>query len=117
MLNAARARAYRHRLAAQLAAWKLAHPLRYQRAIQATVLVVAMIAGSAAWYIGSALYHLPSKEAVGRIGDMNQATAVFDRENQIAFTIFKEQRIDVPLDRVSPMLVKAVISTEDQRFY
>ena len=52
-----------------------------------------------------------------RIGEMAQATTIFDAADQPAFTIFKEQRIEVPIERVSPNLIKAVISVEDQRFY
>src|SRR6185295_1013919 len=36
---------------------------------------------------------------------------------QLAFTIYKEQRIEVPLGEVSPNLVKALVAVEDQRFY
>ena len=37
---------------------------------------------------------LPDKEAIARIGQMDQATAVYDDRDQLAFTIFKEQRMD-----------------------
>ena len=50
-------------------------------------------------------------------GEMDQATAVYDASDQLAFTIFKEQRIDVPLAQISPNLVKALLAIEDQRFY
>jgi penicillin-binding protein 1A len=52
-----------------------------------------------------------------RIGEMDQATAVFDDKDHLAFTIFKEQRIDVQLSAVSPNLTKAITSIEDQRFF
>ena len=39
----------------------------------------------------------PTRRAMRRIGEMDQATAVFDENDRLAFTIFKEQRIDVPL--------------------
>lgn len=60
---------------------------------------------------------LPDTEAIRRIGEMDQATAVYDATDTIAFTIYKEQRIDVPLTEVSPRLVQALIAIEDQRFY
>ena len=41
-----------------------------------------------------------------RIGEMDQATAVFDDKDQLAFTIFKEQRIEVPLSEISPNLIQ-----------
>src|SRR5262249_33844920 len=60
---------------------------------------------------------LPDQSAIGRIGDMDQATAVYDDGDRLAFTIFKEQRIEVPLTQISPNLVQAVLAIEDQRFY
>jgi penicillin-binding protein 1A len=60
---------------------------------------------------------LPDDAALSKIGDMDQATAVFDASDQLAFTIYKEQRIDVPITQMSPHLIRAIISTEDQRFY
>jgi penicillin-binding protein 1A len=80
--------------------------------VAAAVALVATI-----WFIGSLRSSLPSPDAFQRIGEMNQATAVFDGSDQLAFTIFKEQRIEVPLDQISPNLVKAVLSIEDQQFY
>jgi 1A family penicillin-binding protein len=60
---------------------------------------------------------LPNLDALRRIGEMDQATAVFDASDRLAFTIYKEQRIDVPLEEVSPHLLRALIAIEDQRFY
>ena len=51
------------------------------------------------------------------MGDMVQSTTIFDASDRPAFTIFKEQRIEVPLEKVSQNLIKAVISVEDQRFF
>ena len=39
------------------------------------------------------------------------------RLSTAAETILKEQRIEVPLKEISPNLITAVISVEDQRFY
>jgi len=72
---------------------------------------------AAAWFVVSLRRDLPDVEALRRIGEMDQATAVFDREDHLAFTIFKEQRIDVPLAQVSPNLKNAILAIEDQRFY
>jgi penicillin-binding protein 1A len=60
---------------------------------------------------------LPDDAALSRIGEMDQATAVFDASDELAFTIFKEQRIDVPLSQMSPRLIAALLAIEDQRFY
>jgi 1A family penicillin-binding protein len=69
------------------------------------------------WFIVGLRSGLPGPDALRRIGEMDQATAVYDASDNLAFTIFKEQRIEVPLKQVSPNLVKAVIAIEDQRFY
>src|SRR4029079_2339953 len=55
--------------------------------------------------------------AVGGLGDMAQATTILDASDRPAFTIYKEQRLEIPLDKMSPNLIKAVTSVEDQRFY
>src|SRR5204863_9898850 len=60
---------------------------------------------------------LPDANAIRRIGDMDQSTAVYDNADRLAFTIFEEQRIAVPLSSVSPKLLQALIAIEDQRFY
>ena len=48
---------------------------------------------------------------------MSQATTLLDAHDQRAFTIYREQRIEVPLSRMSPHLVRAIVAVEDQRFY
>ena len=48
---------------------------------------------------------------------MAQSTTLFDAHDRPVFTIYKEQRIEVPLNRISPHLVRALVSMEDQRFY
>jgi len=60
---------------------------------------------------------LPDETAVTRIGVMDQATAVYDSSDALAFTIYKEQRIDVPLSAVSPNVLHALLAIEDQHFY
>ena len=56
--------------------------------------------------------------ALKPIGDMAQATTLLDASDKPAFTIFKEQRLEVPLERMSRRtLIKAVVAVEDQRFY
>jgi penicillin-binding protein 1A len=66
----------------------------------------------------SSLRHgLPDEAAIRRIGEMPQATSVFDRSDALAFTIFREQRIEVPLAQVSPRVQAAIVAIEDRRFY
>jgi penicillin-binding protein 1A len=60
---------------------------------------------------------LPDKEAIARIGQMDQATAIYDDHDQIVFSIFKQQRMDASLSSVSPHLIHAILAIEDQHFY
>ncbi len=60
---------------------------------------------------------LPGRDAIRDLGEMPQATMFFDAHDEHVFQIFDERRIEVPLESVSPHLVKALIALEDQRFY
>jgi 1A family penicillin-binding protein len=86
-----------------------------------TIAVLAMVlffaGGWLAWFAWDLTRGLPTRQALGGIGDMLLSTTIFDARDRPVFTIFKEQRIEVPLNKVSPNLVKAVIAIEDQRFY
>jgi penicillin-binding protein 1A len=56
-------------------------------------------------------------DAARRDQTASQSTVVFDRQNRQVFSFFVEQRVDVPLDRVSPHMIDALIAVEDRRFY
>jgi 1A family penicillin-binding protein len=85
--------------------------------------VAALVAAVIASVIGAACYNqvgitsLPARSEIQRIGAMAQATTILDAHDRRAFTIYREQRLDVPLSRISPHLVRAVLAIEDQRFY
>ena len=72
------------------------------------------VALRAAWGVASELVHADS---LAEIGTHPQATVVYDRHQRPAFTFFFEQRIDVPLDRVSPHMIQALLAVEDRRFF
>jgi 1A family penicillin-binding protein len=85
--------------------------------IATIALLVFMTGGWALWFSYELTAGLPDKKALKGIGDMFQATTVLDAADKPAFTIFKEQRLEIPIEKVSPNLIKAVVSVEDQRFY
>jgi len=91
------------------------------RALAATIAVLAVAvlssAGWVAWFAYDLTTGLPNRAALRDMGDMVQSTTIFDASDRPAFTIFKEQRIEVPLERVSQNVINAVISVEDQRFF
>jgi 1A family penicillin-binding protein len=75
------------------------------------------VLGLAIWFVAGIVGSIPDRAALRGIGTMAQATTLLDAQDRQAFTIFSEQRIDVPLSRVSPSLVQAILAIEDQRFY
>ena len=60
---------------------------------------------------------IPDRSHLNRVTQMARASVFFDRHNQPAFTISREQRLEVPLEQVSPHLQRAIIAIEDQRFH
>ena len=72
---------------------------------------------AAAWFAGDILTGLPDRQTLRDVSTMAQATTLLDVHDKQAFTIYREQRIEVPLERVSPHLVRALIAIEDQRYY
>jgi len=91
------------------------------RALTAAVAVLAVLlfssGGALAFFAYDLTADLPDRQALRGIGDMVQATTIFDNNDQPAFTIYKEQRIEVPLEKMSPNLINAVVSVEDARFF
>jgi penicillin-binding protein 1A len=86
-------------------------------AVGALAVTIFLATGWVAWFSYDLTAGLPDRTALRGIGDMAQSTTILDAADSPVFTIFKEQRIDIPLEKMSPNLIKAVISVEDQRFY
>src|SRR5258708_7574608 len=55
--------------------------------------------------------------SLAEIGVHPQSTVVFDRQNRQVFSFFVEQRVDTPLESVSPRMIDALLTVEDRRFY
>ena len=92
------------------------HPRVVAVTVAAFFLVAAFSVGGGVWFLTSLQRTLPDEAAISRIGEMDQSTVVYDRDDTLAFTIFKEQRIEVGLGQMSPHLIDAIVATEDQRF-
>ena len=74
----------------------------------------AAIGLRALWGAARELTHAAT---LAEIGSHPQTTVVYDRHARPAFTFFLEQREDVPLERVSPHMIDALLAVEDRRFY
>ena len=72
-----------------------------------------MAVAAGVWVVARSL---PGLEALQTLGDMSQATTLYDAYDRPVFTIFKEYRVEVPLSAVSPHLRRAILAIEDQRF-
>src|SRR5687768_7561351 len=81
--------------------------------VAASVGVVCLLFITGIWALTSGL---PDRDELRNLGQMPQATTLYDVHNQPVFTIFKEYRIEVPLARISPHLRRAIVAFEDQRF-
>src|SRR3954467_2192435 len=80
------------------------------------VLFLVALAG-VVWLVHDATTGLPDSSRLQGMGAMAQATTLYDRNDHPAFTIFQEQRIEAPLQQISPHILHAVLAIEDQRFY
>ncbi|MCW5865954.1 MAG: PBP1A family penicillin-binding protein [Candidatus Eremiobacteraeota bacterium] len=59
---------------------------------------------------------LPDVEGLKTFSN-SQTTRVLARDGQVVATLFVEKRSPVPLAKISPRLVKALLAVEDSRFY
>ena len=41
---------------------------------------------------------VPNEEAIQHLGEMDQATVIYDTHDQLTFTIFRQQRMEVPFN-------------------
>jgi penicillin-binding protein 1A len=98
----------------------MTHPPRPRLVLALLLLISAAawaLAGWIAWFSYDITFRLPGRDALAALGDMAQATTIIDAAGRPVFVIFKEQRIEVPLARISPHLRRAAVAVEDQRFY
>jgi penicillin-binding protein 1A len=97
--------------------WASRHPRVFITGMLAISLALWASTALVAWLIVSVASGLPDNDELRGVGVMSRATTIYDADEKPAFTIFKEQRIEVPLSRISPNLVKALVAVEDQRFF
>src|SRR5262249_61107620 len=107
---------------------RIAQPRRFEafvnahRSLVLACLVVLCLGtwlgiGASIGYVYAAVRSLPSQNTVRSAGTMARATTIADVKGRHAFTIFEEQRLQVPLSRVSRNVIAATVAIEDQRFY
>ena len=97
--------------------YRLPDNFPYRRVAVGLLCAVLLVTAAGVWWLTTLDDGLPDDAAIHRIGEMAQATSVFDRSDAPAFTIFREQRHDVPLSQISRYLQLAILSIEDRRFF
>jgi 1A family penicillin-binding protein len=107
---------YRERLSS-VRAWLAGKPRALAGAIVLMALALIVAVGATLWFAYDVTAGLPTRARIRGLGDMAQSTTIFDAFDAPAFTVFKEQRIEIPLERMSPNLIGAAVAVEDQRFY
>lgn len=63
-----------------------------------------------------AILDLPNLQSVENF-NLTAATQVFDCNNQLIAKLFEENRVVVPISKISPYVQQAVVANEDSRFY
>lgn len=82
---------------------------RWVRWLLAALLVFVIIVGAGILY----LWTLPFPNAHPSL----QATIIYDANGKIVGEFSEQNRVDVPLSQVPPVVVNAVVSTEDRHFF
>jgi len=84
-------------------------------------LVLTCAVFGAGWFVWSTLAEvrrdLSGTRVLESLESGPQASLIYDRDNKLSYSLFTEQRIDVPLAQVSQHMVNAVLAAEDHRFY
>src|SRR6185295_18841644 len=98
---------------------RLSPPQRWRRkniylALAIALLMASVTSGYLCW---AAAADADRTAAAFALSTGAQSTTLFDAQDQPAFTLFIEQRSDVPLNRMAGLLVEAVLTAEDRRFY
>lgn len=85
-----------------------------------TALALPIVLGTllcTAWLAREVFSGLPTTAELAVAGRAPQATVLYDHADHPISTLFREQRMDVPLDSISPFLPQAVLAMEDRRFF
>jgi membrane peptidoglycan carboxypeptidase len=86
-------------------------------AFRVVVAAFAVAIVAFAWVFYELVSGMPDRAELRAFRLMPSATVLYDVDDRAVFTIAKEHRIEVPLDQVSPNLIKAVVAIEDRRFF
>ncbi len=81
------------------------------------VLVGGAVAALVAWSVRNEFMEMAAQYDLGRMERMESASLIYDRKGGLMGKIYIQNRDPVAYDKLSPLLVKAVVAAEDQRFW
>ncbi len=81
------------------------------------VLVGGVVAALLVMSVRNEFTELAGQYDLGRMERMESASLIYDRKGGLMGKIFIQNRDPVAYEKISPLLVKAVVSAEDQRFW
>ena len=81
------------------------------------VLVGGAVAALVAWSVRNEFMEMAAQYDMGRMERMESASLIYDRKGGLMGKIYIQNRDPVAYDKLSPLLVKAVVAAEDQRFW
>ncbi|MBA3270819.1 MAG: PBP1A family penicillin-binding protein, partial [Acidobacteria bacterium] len=93
------------------------HPRGFVAVMVALAIVFWMGMGASALFAHQIFDGVPDRSTLSQVTQMARSSVFYDHKGAPAFTISKEQRLEVPLERISPHLKQAVLAIEDQRYY
>ena len=80
-------------------------------------LIGALIGGVVLWSVRGEFMGLAGQYDMGRMERMESASLIYDRKGDLMGKIFIQNRDPVPYEKLSPLLIQAVVAAEDQRFW
>jgi len=84
-------------------------------------IVLILVSAVSAWLGWEAISYHFGKEAqkydLAQLKNMESASIIFDRSGKELGKIFIQNRNPVPLEKISPKMIQAVIAAEDNRFH
>ena len=105
--------------------WETAPPSRRRGRLWRWLVLFPVLAAVAAAGVGTILFFLVRAEFVSmakqfdleRLERMESASLIYDRKGGLIGKLFIQNRDPVPYDKLPQLLVQAVVSTEDQRYW
>ncbi len=91
-------------------------PIKIVPGIWVVIIICAAIPGLIAGFLWGLAYDLPEINQLKQFRPMEVST-IFDVNGQVMDRFFIEKRFPVSFEAISPLLIQAVITTEDRAFY